>query len=146
MDSTGGENTNRGFSLVETIVVIAIMAILIGVLAPAYLRYVEKARKQKDDTAAEEIRHAAEIVVFTGEYVVPEGLDNPVVVTFDKTNGIAIQNDPTGADLTKKLTEMFGELSQVKPESKTYNSKVYVVSIVAPTTPNGVPTMSGAWQ
>ena len=37
---------NKGFSLVELIVVVAIMAVLVGVLAPAYLRYVEKARRQ----------------------------------------------------------------------------------------------------
>lgn len=37
---------NRGFSLIELIVVIAIMAVLVGVMAPAYLRYVEKARRQ----------------------------------------------------------------------------------------------------
>ena len=33
---------NKGFSLVELIVVVAIMAVLVGVLAPAYLKYVEK--------------------------------------------------------------------------------------------------------
>ena len=37
---------NDGFSLIELIVVVAIMAVLVGVLAPAYLRYVEKARRQ----------------------------------------------------------------------------------------------------
>lgn len=37
---------HRGFSLIELIVVIAIMAVLVGVMAPAYLRYVEKARRQ----------------------------------------------------------------------------------------------------
>ena len=37
---------NKGFSLVELIVVVAIMAVLVGVLAPAYLRYVEKTRMQ----------------------------------------------------------------------------------------------------
>lgn len=37
---------NKGFSLIELIVVVAIMAVLVAVLAPAYLRYVEKARRQ----------------------------------------------------------------------------------------------------
>ena len=37
---------NKGFSLVELIVVVAIMAVLVGVLAPAYLRYVEKTRQE----------------------------------------------------------------------------------------------------
>ena len=40
------KRSNKGFSLIELIVVVAIMAVLVGVMAPAYLRYVEKARRQ----------------------------------------------------------------------------------------------------
>ena len=40
------KRNNKGFSLIELIVVIAIMAVLVGILAPAYIRYVEKARQQ----------------------------------------------------------------------------------------------------
>ena len=40
------KKNNKGFSLVELIVVVAIMAVLVGVLAPAYLGYVEKSRRQ----------------------------------------------------------------------------------------------------
>lgn len=39
---------NKGFSLVELIIVIAIMAVLIGVLAPQYLKYVERSRRSAD--------------------------------------------------------------------------------------------------
>ncbi len=42
---------NRGFSLVELIIAVAIMAVLIGVMTPAYLRYVEKTKMTKDCTA-----------------------------------------------------------------------------------------------
>ena len=36
------QKNNKGFSLVELIVVIAIMAVLVGVLAPQLMKYVEK--------------------------------------------------------------------------------------------------------
>lgn len=39
---------NKGFSLVELIIVIAIMAVLVGVLAPQFLKYVEKSRESAD--------------------------------------------------------------------------------------------------
>ncbi|MBR7019938.1 MAG: prepilin-type N-terminal cleavage/methylation domain-containing protein [Lachnospiraceae bacterium] len=142
MNSTRGEKKDGGFSLVEIIVVIAIMAILVGVLAPMYLRYVEKARMRKDEAAAEEILHAAEIVVFSGEYAITTGT---VVVTFDKANGIAVTNDPLGTQLTDNLSELFGTLSKVKPESNAYADKVYKVSIVASPTADGIPSMAGAW-
>lgn len=48
---------NKGFSLVELIIVIAIMAVLVGVLAPQYLKYVEKSRIQTDESAIGEIRN-----------------------------------------------------------------------------------------
>ncbi len=40
---------NKGFSLVELIIVIAIMAVLIAVLAPQYMRFVERGRLASDN-------------------------------------------------------------------------------------------------
>lgn len=44
------KTNNKGFSLVELIIVIAIMAVLIGVLAPQFIKYVEKSKESKDIT------------------------------------------------------------------------------------------------
>lgn len=52
------KNENKGFSLVELIVVIAIMAVLVAVLAPSLLQYVERSRAQKDDSAMGEVANA----------------------------------------------------------------------------------------
>lgn len=52
---------NKGFSLVELIIVIAIMAILIVVVAPQYLKYVEKSRISVDQDNAGEIGRAMQI-------------------------------------------------------------------------------------
>lgn len=52
---------NNGFSLVELIVVIAIMAILVGVLAPSVLGQIDKAKQSKDKQAIDTIASAVAI-------------------------------------------------------------------------------------
>lgn len=49
---------NKGFSLVELIIVIAIMAILVGVLAPQLIRYVERTRVSADTQLADAVKTA----------------------------------------------------------------------------------------
>ena len=52
---------NKGFSLVELIVVIAIMAVLAGVAVPVYSAYTETTKAGVDENYAAEIWHAADI-------------------------------------------------------------------------------------
>ena len=54
------KTNNKGFSLVELIIVIAIMAILAGAIAPALIRYIDKSRKSNDVSSAKTIKTAIE--------------------------------------------------------------------------------------
>lgn len=55
--------TNKGFSLVELIIVIAIMAVLVGVLAPQYLKYVNNSKVSADVASADSIRTAVNTLI-----------------------------------------------------------------------------------
>lgn len=52
------KKNNKGFSLVELIVVIAIMIVLVAVLAPVFTKYVEQSRRATDVQNANTIAEA----------------------------------------------------------------------------------------
>lgn len=58
---------NEGFSLVELIIVIAVMAILAGVLAPALIKYIRKSKEAVYIETAEEIQKAVVNMVVLAE-------------------------------------------------------------------------------
>ncbi|MCI7043121.1 MAG: type II secretion system GspH family protein [Lachnospiraceae bacterium] len=58
---------NKGFSLVELIIVIAIMAILIGVMAPQLLKYVERTRVSSDTQFADTVKTAVTTAILDPE-------------------------------------------------------------------------------
>lgn len=51
---------NKGFSLVELIIVIAIMAILVGVMAPQLIKYIEKTNVSNDTQICDTVRTAVQ--------------------------------------------------------------------------------------
>lgn len=62
---------NKGFSLVELIVVIAIMAVLVGVLAPTLIKNVERSRESTDLQNLDTIRGAV-VTALSNEAVYKE--------------------------------------------------------------------------
>lgn len=91
---------NKGFSLVELIVVIAIMAILVGVAVPVYSSYIEKSQKAKDEQMIDEIKHAIEIAGAAATFA--EGESGYIVLS---TTGVS---KVEGENLKKVLAETFG--------------------------------------
>ncbi len=123
--------TNKGFSLVELIIVVAIMAVLIGVLAPQYLRYVEKTKWQRDNSAIADVANilkisAAEEKVW--EEVTTAGATG-LTYTFDATSHEL--KTPSAGDhdsLDKELTQTIA-LSDVKLGSNTYATDMPTITI-----------------
>ena len=61
------KTNNKGFSLVELIIVIAIMVILVAVIAPQYTKFVQKSRISADVNTAADIATAIDVAIAAGE-------------------------------------------------------------------------------
>ena len=134
-------NKNKGFSLVELIVVVAIMAVLVGILAPAYLSYVEKTRRGADENAGEEIRHAVEIAA--ADICVYDELRDGCTLNY--TNNCTIKTIGTAnSAFTEAMGETFGDKT-FTIKSKKYSGKKYVVSVSAQTATDAALTVVGCF-
>ena len=80
---------NKGFSLVELIVVIAIMAILVGVAVPVYTSYIDKAQKAADEQYLSEVVYAAQLFAAENGLVLEKIAIAPVVKA-DTKQGIEL--------------------------------------------------------
>ncbi len=95
MKKLNERQNNKGFSLVELIVVIAIMVVLVAVLAPVFTKYIENSRKSTDVQNANSIAESvladvADGKTYSGLQVAKTG--TPSALKEDvKTKGNAVE-------------------------------------------------------
>lgn len=80
------KTNNKGFTLVELIVVLVILAILAAILVPALLGYIDKAREKQTTTNAEAAYVAAQALAteYYGKYAPVVPADRNAAVTATK--------------------------------------------------------------
>ncbi len=105
---------NKGFSLVELIIVMAIMVALIAVLAPQFIKYVQRSRDATVETAAEDVvqdlkaAYASGYITGDSEFVVAGGNagDEQGAVNISVTTDPTYANTDEIADQAALLTEL----------------------------------------
>lgn len=125
------QNMNdKGFSLVELIIVIAIMAILIVVLAPQYLKYVERSRNSTDMQNARTIMTAVETYAADPQSTL--ALTSPFTIKITAAGtGNTITGDTNGA-AAQAISDAGLTLTDIKCSSKTTWASYDIIGTIQP--------------
>lgn len=135
------KTNNKGFSLVELIVVVAIMAVLMIVVAPQLLRYVDKTRQQRDESATAELEHAIEIAI--ADETIYNSLklgDGPVTVT--APDDAAFTCSASDGALLAEINLVFPD-GEFNYSSAEHDGDTYTITITQAAGSGA--TISGSW-
>lgn len=132
--------TNKGFSLVELIIVVAIMAVLIGVLAPQYLRYVEKTRLQRDNSSIAEVANVIKMAS-AEEAVITQLSSGSVTYNFGATGMTTVGSTALDAEIKATITP-----ADVKITSNTYSTTAPTLTVKINSTNNQIEVEASDWM
>ena len=111
----------KGFSLVELIIVIAIMVALIAVMAPAFVKYVQKSRDAALTSAAEDYHTAAKTYIADPETTAFPADGSKIVIGWDSgTQAITFDGSNVDDDIKAEIDKLAGvDLANPKKMGKT---------------------------
>ncbi len=105
------QKNNEGFSLIELIIVVVIMAIAIGVMAPQLIKYIEKSNVSSDKQLADTIRTGVATSIVDAE-VQADAASQPFLDLMDSSVGMNINDNAqflaSDCVLKTSLEESFG--------------------------------------
>lgn len=127
------QKNNKGFSLVELIVVVAIMAVLMGILVPTLVKNVEKSKKQKDASAIEEIRSTMVTTLADPTYSDIEAtiVYDGTTIDVDTPKNITAVKPITDAEVETFLTAVSADVKDWKFTSKAYKADDEVTFVIS---------------
>lgn len=127
------QKNNKGFSLVELIVVVAIMAVLMGILVPTLVKNVEKSKKQKDASAIEEIRSTMVTTLADPTYSDIEAtiVYDGTTIDVDTPKTIIPVKPITDAEVKTFLTAVSADVKDWKFTSKAYKADDQVTFVIS---------------
>lgn len=127
------QKNNKGFSLVELIVVVAIMAVLMGILVPTLVKNVEKSKKQKDASAIEEIRSTMVTTLADPTYSDIEAtiVYDGTTIDVDTPKNITAVKPITDAEVETFLTAVSADVKDWKFTSKAYKADDQVTFVIS---------------
>ncbi|MDY6328830.1 MAG: type II secretion system protein [Lachnospiraceae bacterium] len=130
-------NKNGGFSLIELIIVIAIMAVLVAIVTPNLIQYIDKGKRSADIKNLDEVKHqvtscianasinnidiiALEDGVKNAEYLISYNSSQDESIIVAKQNGTL--------EFAEMLKDLFCEEKIESKADKKYNKVLIVIS------------------